>query len=113
MKADKNRKEQAIILEFEKLNEIFKDVEEAKRKLVEGLIQDAAFLKVENESLRELLSKTGIVKVHPEYPDIQKPIEAAKQYRQNLNSYAVVIKALNSVLSKNIIDEADELEDYE
>jgi regulator of replication initiation timing len=99
--------------ELNKLNEIFENVEEDKRKLVEGLIEDAAFLKAENYDLKNILKDTGMVKVHPNYPDMQKPIEAAKQYLKNINSYSVVIKALNAVLSKNMIEDDDELEEFE
>ena len=99
--------------ELKKLNNIFANVEEDKRKLVEGLIEDAAFLKAENYDLKNILKDTGMVKVHPNYPDMQKPIEAAKQYLKNINSYSVVIKALNAVLSKNMIEDDDELEEFE
>lgn len=99
--------------EFEKLTEIFKDVDESKKKLVEGLIQDAAFLYAENYELKELLKETGIVKIHPQHKELQKPVPAAKEYRQNLNSYSVIIKALNAVLSKNVIDDTDDLDEYE
>jgi regulator of replication initiation timing len=100
--------------ELEKLTEIFKDIEEPNRKLVEGLIEDAAFLKSENHVLKEMLKQTGMIKVHPKNPDLQKPTEAAKQYLKNINSYAVVIKALNSVLQKNVIEpDDDDLDEYE
>lgn len=99
--------------ELAKLTEIFKDVEEDKRCLVEGLIQDAAFLFAENHVLKDAISQTGMVKIHPQHPDIQKPIETAKQYLRNINSYAVVVKTLNGVLSKNILDIDDELSEFE
>jgi regulator of replication initiation timing len=99
--------------ELAKLTEIFQDVDVSKRKLVEGLIEDAAFLKSENAVLKEVLSKTGMVKIHPEHPDLQKPIEAARQYLKNVNAYSVVIKTLNGVLNKNMIEEEDELEEFE
>ncbi|MFS1511877.1 hypothetical protein VQL36_05495 [Chengkuizengella sp. SCS-71B] len=99
--------------EHEKLTDIFKDVEESKRKLVEGLIDDAAYLKAENSVLKKVLLKTGMVKVHPERPELQKPVEAAKQYRQNINSYAVAIKTLSGVLQKNVIDEDDDMDEFE
>jgi regulator of replication initiation timing len=99
--------------ELTKLNEIFKDVEESKRKLVEGLIEDAAFIKAENHFLKEAISKTGMVKVHPNHPELQKPIETAKQYLKNINSYANVVKTLNGVLNKNIIEDEDDLSDFE
>lgn len=99
--------------ELAKLTEIFKDVEESKRKLVEGLVEDAAFLKAENHVLKQSISITGMVKIHPDHPDMQKPIETAKQYLKNVNSYSVVIKTLNGVLMKNIMDDEDELSDFE
>lgn len=99
--------------ELEKLTELFKDVEPSKAQLVEGLIQEAAFLRAENSSLREAIAPTGMVKVHPLHPEIQKPVEAAKQYLKNINSYAVVIKALNSVLSKGVIEEEDDMSEFE
>lgn len=99
--------------ELAKLTEIFQDVEESKRQLVEGLIQDAAFLLAENHVLKESITATGMIKVHPHHPDIQKPTEAAKQYLKNVNSYAVVIKTLNGVLNKSAIEEEDELSEFE
>jgi uncharacterized protein YydD (DUF2326 family) len=99
--------------ELAKLTEIFQDVDVSKRKLVEGLIEDAAFLKAENAILKQTISKTGMVKIHPEFPELQKPTEAGKQYLKNINSYAVVIKTLNGVLSKNIIEDDDDLSEFE
>lgn len=99
--------------ELEKLTEIFQEVEDSKRKLIEGLIEDAAFLKAENHVLKEAISLTGMVKLHPQHPEIQKPIETAKQYLKNVNAYAVVIKTLNAVLSKNVLEADDALEEFE
>ncbi|MEK6455208.1 hypothetical protein [Caldifermentibacillus hisashii] len=99
--------------ELEKLTEIFTSVDESKRKLVEGLIEDAAFLKSENFVLRNKLSEIGMVKIHPSNPSLQKPVEAAKQYLKNVNSYSVIIKTLNGILNKNILDDDEDLSDYE
>lgn len=99
--------------ELMKLTELFKDVDPPKAKLVEGLIEDAAFLAAENLDLRQSIATTGMVKVHPQHPEIQKPIEAAKQYLKNVNSYAVVIKTLNGVLNKSMVEEDDDLNEFE
>jgi regulator of replication initiation timing len=99
--------------EAAKLRELFEDVEPAKAKLVEGLISDAAFLKVQNDRLKRILTESGMVLIHPENPKVQKPVEAARQYLKNANAYAVVIKTLNGVLSKNVIDPDDGLGEYE
>ncbi len=107
------KKSEVYIAELAKIQEIFKDVEETKRRLVEGLIEDAAFLRAENAVIKESLAKSGMVKAHPKHPEIQKSTEEAKQYLKNVNSYAVVIKTLNSVLSRNVIDDDGELDEFE
>ena len=100
--------------ELEKLNKIFESIEPDKRDLVQGLIQDAAFLLSENITLRSIIDRTGMIKVHPQYEDIQKPTEAAKQYLKNVNSYSVVIKTLSGILNKSIMEQdEDELGEYE
>src|SRR5690625_3344652 len=98
--------------EKKKLTEIFSEVEESKRKLVEGLIEDACFLKSENHDLKVLLTKTGMVTIHPSREELQKPVEAARQYLKNVNSYSVIIKTLNGVLNKNILEDDDELSEF-
>ncbi|OOM81778.1 hypothetical protein CLPUN_09620 [Clostridium puniceum] len=106
-------KKEAYNKELNKLNEIFQDVEESDKKLVEGLIQDAAFLYAENYSLKKILDETGMIKIHPDNPSLQKPLPIAKEYRQNLNSYSIVVKSLSSVLQKKIDDDDDDMGDYE
>ena len=99
--------------ELTKLQEIFKDIEEPKQTLVEGLVEDAAFIFTENHILKKSLAESGMVKVHPDHPNIQKQTEAAKQYLKNVNSYSVIIKTLNSVLSKGILDDDYDLGEFE
>ena len=106
-------KSEVYQIELAKLEEIFKDIDPAKAKLVEGLIQDAAFIKAENYVLKEQIKVTGMVRINPRNPLQQEAIETGKQYLKNINSYAVVIKALSSVLTKNIVDDGDELDEFE
>jgi hypothetical protein len=117
MKSDDIQKEpdKSVVFqrELEKLSAIFTDVEESKRKLVEGCIEDAAFLYAENWELRRLIVPHGTVLVNPKNQLQQKTLPAATQYLKNINSYAVIIKALNSVLSKNVASDYDELSEYD
>ena len=98
--------------EREKLAEIFKDIDPAKAQLAEGLIEEAAFLRAQNATLREGIYETGMVKIHPQHKDIQKPVETARQYLKNVNSYAVLIKTLNGILQKNALEGEDEFEAF-
>lgn len=106
------KKSEVYDAELEKLNELFDNVDPAQKKLVAGLIEDAAFLLAENHVLKEQIAKTGMVKVHPTNPDLQKPVETGKQYLKNINSYAVIIKTLNGVLSKNALEGDDEFDKF-
>jgi hypothetical protein len=106
-------KETVFQTEFDKLTAVFAEVEESKRRLVEGLITDAAFLYSENWALRQLIKVTGSVKIHPQNSSLQKTVPAVAQYLKNANAYAVIIKALNGILNKNIIEDDDDMEDYE
>ena len=99
--------------EVSKLRDLFKEVDPSKAQLVDGLIEDAAFLRVQNAMLKQRIAESGMVLFHPTNPTIQKPVEAARQYLKNINSYAVVIKTLNGVLNKDIIEEEDGLDEFE
>jgi len=85
--------------ERERLEALFEGADPAKKELVKGLLDQAAYLAVENTMLQAGMVETGMVKIHPIHKDIQKPIEAARQYRQNANSYAMMIKTINSILN--------------
>ena len=98
--------------ELSKLTEIFENIEPEKMKLIQGLIKEAAFLFSENYILRQSIDKTGMVKIHPQHEDIQKVLPVAAQYLKNLNSYSVVIKTLNSILSNNTLEGEDEFDEY-
>ncbi|WP_207383532.1 hypothetical protein [Paenibacillus solani] len=95
-----------------KLREIFSKVDPEKAELVDGLIQDAAFLKAENSELRSRMAETGMVEFHPTNPRLQRTVEAAKQYLKNVNSYSVIVKTLNGVLMKDVIEDDDEFDKF-
>lgn len=84
--------------EEKRIADLFETMDKNSRELIDGLIKDAAFLAVENKILRETMETTGMVRIHPQDPAFQKPLEAAKQYRQNVTTYAAIIKTLNGVL---------------
>ena len=99
--------------ELAKLQALFKECEPSKAKLAEGLVETAAFLYAESVVLRKLIDQTGSVKVHPQNSSVQKITEAAKMLDKITNTYSVVVKALNGILSKSQLEEEDDLGDFE
>ena len=98
--------------EYVKLTEIFKDVEESKRKLVEGLIQDTAYLNGDLFSLKQVLDETGMIRVNPANKAMQKTMPIANEYRRTVNIYALNIKVLNSILMKDTIETDDPFDEW-
>lgn len=98
--------------EHDKLTEIFKDVEESKRKLVEGLIQETAFLKGELFSLVQILKETGMIRFNPDNKSQQKTLPIANEYRRTVNIYALNIKVLNGILMKDTIETDDPFDEW-
>ena len=88
----------------EELTKIFENVEDTKG-IIMPLIDDVVFLE---EQLREL-RKLPFIKVHPDYPDIQKPTAASKQYRELLQQYNQCIKIMTSVIRKDAPEEESPL----
>ena len=96
-------------IEYERLLELFKDVDEAKRKLIDGLLQKAAFLKTQLDALEEEIRAHGSLK------EVKGQYEVSIAYKTFLSSlviYQNVIKTLNSIMGKNMIDEDDEFDEF-
>lgn len=96
-------------IEYERLLELFKDVDEAKRKLVDELLKKAAFLKTQLDALEEEIRTHGSMKV------VKGQYEVSVAYKTFLSSFAIyqhAIKTLNSIMGKNMIDEDDEFDEF-
>ena len=96
--------------EYERLKLLFTSVEKSKSELVDNLIHEAAFMSIELDNLKEQIRKFGAVQISSK--GTQRQSEAAKYYTKLVNSYGTVIKTLNTILGKNIIDEDDEFDKF-
>ena len=94
-------KSEKIQKEFEKLQEVFEKCDEPLKKVINGLLQETAFLSVELQEMRTILENTGMIKIHPTDFTKQKALPIANEYRRTLNVYSLNIKVLASIL-KNI-----------
>lgn len=98
--------------EYEKLKEIFSEADERTLKLVNGLLEETAYLKVELTGMRKVLNKTGMIKVHPSDFTKQKSLPIANEYRRTVNIYSLNIKVLNCILNKSGADEEDPFDEW-
>lgn len=93
-------KEERIRSEKNRLNRLFKGLEEKKKKLAIGLIERAAFMRVECEDLEVDLRENGWTELFSQ--GNQEPYDRARpqgQSYQTLNAnYQKIIKQLDAML---------------
>lgn len=78
------------------LDEIFRNVDEDERQLVDKLIGEVVYLEKQMEDLKKL----PFIAIHPEKPQLQKLTPAAKLYKEYSANYANIIRILLNVLRK-------------
>ena len=96
--------------EYDRLKGLFKDVDESKTSLVDELLKKSAFLKVELDSLETNIKKYGSVQ-RSNQGNVRESIYY-KTYLSTLNVYQGIIKTLNSIMGKNVIDGDDDFDEF-
>lgn len=98
---EKNKKalenEKKIKREISRLKRLFKEVSENKKKLIEGPIAEAAFMRVSLEELKAYLIKNGFSVQSPQ--GIKKAPEADIYIALN-KSYQSIMRLLNDLIDK-------------
>ena len=92
---------------------LFAETDPATQQAAAGLIQKAATLHALCHQLEAAIEKSGAIKVHPDHPDIQKQVPAVKEYARLAESYANIVNKLNQLRLRNILEDDDELGEFE
>ena len=103
-------KDKRIKNEIAELNKIFADIPADRKKLVEGLIQNAAFMRVTLEELQqEVIENGAVIQCQSGNGfDTIKDNPAQKAYTTMVARYTQITKQLNDMLPEQVtIDESD------
>ncbi|MDD4204360.1 MAG: hypothetical protein PHF62_04490 [Acholeplasmataceae bacterium] len=103
-------KTEKIQIEYERLRSLFSSVDPTKAELVDNLLNEAAFMKVQLDQIQLQIKRYGAVQISNK--GTQRQTEAAKYYTKLVNSYGTVIKTLNSIMGKNMVDDDDEFDEF-
>ncbi len=108
-------KAKKIKTELTRLKKVFKDLPEDKRKIVDGLIQEAAFMRATLEETRGIIDREGVIELFEQ--GVQRFLRehpATKVYASLVNRYSAVIKQLIDLLpdNKGADNGADELMEF-
>lgn len=102
-------KQKAIKKEMQKLRQLFKNLPKGKRQAAEGLIQEAAFMRVTLEETRHIIDQEGVLEVFEQGSQrFLREHPATKVYNAMIQRYAVVCKQLFELLP-----DADQLKQAE
>ena len=98
--------------ELTRLRKVFADIPEDKQRIADGLMQEAAFMRVTLEETREIIDREGVIERFEQ--GAQKFLRehpATKVYASLINRYSAVVKQLIDLLpdGEKSKDEADEL----
>ena len=97
--------------EYKRLGGLFKDLEDGKRKLIDKLLREAAFLAVMLDELRHIISRDGVTDTYrngaTQYGS--KPSAAAQTYDKLLNTFSKTMAQLRKELPEEVNEETNEL----
>lgn len=99
--------------EYKRIKALFDGVDEKQLALVDGALWEAARLRVELDRLNEIVRQTGLVKVHPDNPGMQKELPVSRMIIKVRANYLNYIAKLSGVLGKSVDDEDDDMKEFE
>lgn len=109
---EKNKK---IRKETQKLKKLFKDLPDNKKKMAEKLIENASFMSITLDELKEDIKLYGVKETYVNGKDqfgFKESIES-KTYNTMVKNYMNIIKQLNDMLpEEKKINEDDEFERF-
>lgn len=99
--------------EYERIKELFSGVEEKQLQLIDGAIWECARIKKELDDLHKIIERTGLVKINPNNPGMQKELPVSKLIVKARANYLNYIAKLSNILGKVVEDDDGELNEYE
>src|SRR5690554_2413662 len=104
-----DEKEKRIQEEKNRLYDIFSSLDDDKINVAEGLISEAAFMKVTLQELKDVINKDGTVDIMPQGNySIRRQSPEVQTYNTMIQRYNTTYKELFSLLPKEKGDLLDE-----
>ena len=103
-------KEDRINQEKNKLNRMFKEIEEKKKKTVEKLVINAAFMAISLEDLQKIINEKGYTEEYQNGANQRgvKKCSEVEIYNTMIKNYSSVIKQLTDLLPKDTTKVVDD-----
>lgn len=102
-----------ITIEIERLKAEFPGADPNKLNVLESLIEQAAYERIYLRKMNTQAFETGLVKIHPDNPSIQKSLPISGEIAKHSAALTNIMDKLMKHLSVDGDDEDDGLGDYE
>lgn len=102
-----------VAKEYERIKALFEGSDEGMLQLLDGSFMEAARLKIELNQLQEIVRKTGLIKIKPDNPTMQKELPVSRMLPKVRANYTNIIFKLASILGKNVTEEDLGMDEYE
>lgn len=99
--------------EYERIKALFEGADENKLQLVDGAILECARIKVELDDLHEIIKESGLMKVNPSNPSLQKELPVSKMIVKIRANYLSYISKLSQELGATLSDDDYDLDEYD
>jgi hypothetical protein len=102
-------REKRITKEITRLKKILKDLSKDRQEIAEGLIAEAAFMRITLEDLKDDINKNGAIDEMPQGNySILRESPAVKTYNTMVQRYNGTCKEIFNLLPKEIVVEEDD-----
>lgn len=99
--------------EYKRIKAIFKETDKKQLSLLDGLILEAARTRVDLNNLQSVAKKTGLLKINPSSPFMQKELAVSRVLPKVRASYTNMMFKLAKALSNDIDEDDLGLDEYE
>ena len=103
-------KDVRISNEVNRLNQIYKDIKEENKSIIDGLIQRAAFMRITLEDYEKDIESKGYVEMFTQSantPPYERERPVARLYSTMNKNYQTIIKQLGELLPKELNKKVD------
>lgn len=102
-----------LTAEINRLKAEFANADESKLRALDALIEQAAYERIYLRVLNEQAIKTGLVKIHPDNPELQRALPVSGEIAKHAAALTNITDKLMKHLSVETDEEDDGLDNYE
>lgn len=102
-------REERIEQEIQRLEDVFDNVDPDKKEAAQGLIEEAAFMRITLQNLKDNINENGTVDIMPqgEY-SIRRQSPEVQTYNTMIQRYNTTYKELLNLLPKEVASDIDD-----